>query len=114
MSTPGVVAVLIITFIAGALGGVWLARRKKTAAALAVLAAVSSALTRGSLAHEGEDHGAPLVAAQPNGAREIAQMLGVSVKTVYRLRDASQLDSTAALTRFAAREGFAEESDASR
>ena len=51
-------------------------------------------------------------------AREIAQMLGVSVKAVHRqrerLREALQLDSTAALTRFAAREGFAEESDASR
>ena len=51
-------------------------------------------------------------------AREIAQMWGVSVKAVFRLRerlrDVLQLDSTAALTRFAAREGFAEESDASR
>ena len=51
-------------------------------------------------------------------AREIAQLWGVSVKAVYRqrerLRDALQLDSTAALTRFAAREGFAVESDASR
>jgi DNA-binding NarL/FixJ family response regulator len=51
-------------------------------------------------------------------AREIAQMLGVSVKAVYRqrerLRDTLQLDSTAALTRFAAREGFAVESEASR
>ena len=51
-------------------------------------------------------------------AREIAQMWGVSVKAVYRqrerLRDALQLDSTAALTRFAAREGFAEQGDASR
>jgi two-component system response regulator NreC len=50
-------------------------------------------------------------------AREIAQMWGVSVKAVYRqrerLREALQLDSTAALTRFAAREGFAEQSDAS-
>jgi DNA-binding NarL/FixJ family response regulator len=50
--------------------------------------------------------------------REIAQMLGVSVKAVHkqreRIRDALQLDSIAALTRFAAREGFAEESDASR
>jgi hypothetical protein len=45
-------------------------------------------------------------------------MWGVSVKAVHRqrerLREALQLDSTAALTRFAAREGFAEESDASR
>jgi DNA-binding NarL/FixJ family response regulator len=44
--------------------------------------------------------------------REIAQMLGVSVKAVYRqrerLRHALQLDSTAALTRFAAREGLIE------
>jgi DNA-binding NarL/FixJ family response regulator len=51
-------------------------------------------------------------------AREIAQMWGVSVKAVHRqrerLRDALQLDSTAALTRFAAREGFAVESGASR
>jgi len=51
-------------------------------------------------------------------AREIAQMLGVSVKAVHkqreRLRDALQLNSTAALTRFALREGFAQESPASR
>jgi len=51
-------------------------------------------------------------------AREIAQMLGVSVRAVHkqreRLRDALQLSSTAALTRFAAREGFAQESAASR
>ena len=51
-------------------------------------------------------------------AREIAQMLGVSVRAVHkqreRLREALQLNSTAALTRFAAREGFAEESAASR
>jgi DNA-binding NarL/FixJ family response regulator len=46
-------------------------------------------------------------------AREIAQMLGVSVKAVHkqreRLRDALQLNSTAALTRFAMREGFAQD-----
>ncbi len=44
--------------------------------------------------------------------REIAKMLGVSVKAVHkqreRLRLALQLNSTAALTRFAVREGFAE------
>ena len=52
------------------------------------------------------------------GTREIAQMLGVSVKAVHkhreRLRIALQLNSTAALTRFAVREGFAEDSPASR
>jgi DNA-binding NarL/FixJ family response regulator len=51
-------------------------------------------------------------------AREIAQMLGVSVRAVHkqreRLRDALQLNSTAALTRFAEREGLAEESAPSR
>lgn len=45
--------------------------------------------------------------------REIAQRLGVSVKAVHkqreRIRDVLQLDSIAALTRFAAREGCAEE-----
>jgi two-component system, NarL family, invasion response regulator UvrY len=45
--------------------------------------------------------------------REIAQMLGVSIKAVHkhreRLRITLQLDSTAALTRFAVREGLAEE-----
>jgi DNA-binding NarL/FixJ family response regulator len=45
--------------------------------------------------------------------RETARMLGVSVKAVHkqreRIRDALRLDSVAALTRFAAREGFAEE-----
>src|SRR5437763_17012982 len=48
--------------------------------------------------------------------REIAQMLGVSVKAVHkqreRLRIALQLNSIAALTRFAVREGFAEDSPA--
>jgi two-component system response regulator NreC len=48
--------------------------------------------------------------------REIAQMLGVSVSAVYkhseRIREVLQLRSTAALTRFAARAGLAEESDA--
>jgi DNA-binding NarL/FixJ family response regulator len=51
-------------------------------------------------------------------AREIAQMLGVSVRAVHkqreRLRDALQLNSTAALTRFAEREGLVEESAPSR
>ena len=50
--------------------------------------------------------------------REIAQMLGVSVKAVHkqreRLRIALQLNSIAALTRFAVREGFAEDRPASR
>ena len=45
--------------------------------------------------------------------RETARMLGVSVKAVYRqrerIRDALRLESVAALTRFAAREGFADE-----
>jgi DNA-binding NarL/FixJ family response regulator len=44
--------------------------------------------------------------------RETARMLGVSVKAVHRqrerIRDALRLDSVAALTRFAAREGFAD------
>ena len=44
--------------------------------------------------------------------RQIAQMLGVSVRAVHkqreRLRNTLQLDGTAALTRFAVREGFAE------
>lgn len=48
--------------------------------------------------------------------REIAQMLGVSVKAVHkqreRLRIALQLNSTADLIRFAVREGFAEGSSA--
>jgi hypothetical protein len=74
-SAPGVVAVLIITFIAGALGGLWFAHRKKITAALTVLAVVGLALTRGSLAHEGEDHGTPAIAAQPSAVREVAQML---------------------------------------
>ena len=49
--------------------------------------------------------------------REIAQMLGVSMKAVHkqreRLRIALQLSSTAALTRFAVREGLVQESAAS-
>jgi DNA-binding NarL/FixJ family response regulator len=45
--------------------------------------------------------------------RETPKMLGVSVKAVHRqrerIRDALRLGSVAALTRFAAREGFADE-----
>jgi DNA-binding NarL/FixJ family response regulator len=53
-----------------------------------------------------------------HGAREIAETLGVSVKAVYkqreRLRETLQLNSTAALTRFAVYEGFAEDGPARR
>jgi len=49
--------------------------------------------------------------------RETARMLGVSVKAVHkqreRIREALRLDSVAALTRFAEREGFAAEDAAS-
>jgi two-component system NarL family response regulator len=52
-----------------------------------------------------------------HSTREIAGMLGVSVKAVHkhreRLRIALQLNSTAALTRFAVREGLVQESPAS-
>jgi DNA-binding NarL/FixJ family response regulator len=52
--------------------------------------------------------------ARGHPTREIAQMLGVSVRAVHqqreRLRATLQLNSTAELTRFAVREGFAEES----
>jgi DNA-binding NarL/FixJ family response regulator len=48
--------------------------------------------------------------------RETARMLGVSVKAVHkqreRIREALRLDSVAALTRFAEREGFAAEDTA--
>lgn len=50
--------------------------------------------------------------------REIAQMLGVSVRAIYRqresLRNTLQLNSTAALTRFAVYEGIAEDCPADR
>jgi DNA-binding NarL/FixJ family response regulator len=50
--------------------------------------------------------------------REIAQMLGVSVRAIYRqresLRNTLQLNSTAALTRFAVYEGIAEDWPAER
>jgi DNA-binding NarL/FixJ family response regulator len=50
--------------------------------------------------------------------REIAQMLGVSVRAIYRqresLRNTLQLNSTAALTRFAVYEGIAENCPAER
>jgi DNA-binding NarL/FixJ family response regulator len=52
-----------------------------------------------------------------HSTRDIAQMLGVSVRAVHkhreRLRIALQLSSTAALTRFAVREGFVQEHAAS-
>ena len=51
-------------------------------------------------------------------AREIAAALGVSVRAVYkqreRLRETLRLDNTAALTRFAAYEGFTEDGSAQR
>jgi DNA-binding NarL/FixJ family response regulator len=51
-------------------------------------------------------------------ARDIAATLGVSVRAVYkqreRLRETLQLNSTAALTRFAAYEGFTEDGSAQR
>jgi DNA-binding NarL/FixJ family response regulator len=54
--------------------------------------------------------------ARGHPTRQIAEMLGVSVRAVHkqreRLRNALQLNSTAALTRFALREGFAEEAPA--
>ena len=50
--------------------------------------------------------------ARGHGARQIAEMLGVSVRAVHkqreRLRDTLRLNSTAALTRFAVREGLTE------
>jgi len=50
--------------------------------------------------------------------REIAQMLGVSVRAIYRqresLRNTLQLNSTAALTRFAVYEGIAEDCPSER
>jgi two-component system NarL family response regulator len=50
--------------------------------------------------------------ARGHGARQIAEKLGVSVRAVHkqreRLRDTLRLNSTAALTRFAVREGLAE------
>ena len=56
--------------------------------------------------------------ARGHPTREIAQMLGVSVRAVHqqreRLRATLQLNSTAELTRFAVREGFAEESPRAR
>jgi DNA-binding NarL/FixJ family response regulator len=51
--------------------------------------------------------------ARGHPTREIAKMLGVSVRAIHqqreRLRATLQLNSTAELTRFALREGFAEE-----
>jgi DNA-binding NarL/FixJ family response regulator len=56
--------------------------------------------------------------ARGHPTREIAQMLGVSVRAVHqqreRLRATLQLNSTAELTRFALCEGFAEESPGGR
>lgn len=56
--------------------------------------------------------------ARGHRTREIAQMLGVSVRAVHqqreRLRTTLQLNNTAELTRFAVTEGFAEESPAAR
>jgi cobalt-zinc-cadmium efflux system membrane fusion protein len=65
----------MITFAAGALGGIWLASRKKSAAILAIVVAVVLAFPGGLLAHEGEDHGAKATAAQPGVARDTAQLL---------------------------------------
>src|SRR5262249_31208239 len=72
---PSVVVALVITFVAGALGGLWLARRKRGAAWLSVLAATALSPTPRPTAPEGEDHGALVAVAQPNVPRDIAQLL---------------------------------------
>jgi DNA-binding NarL/FixJ family response regulator len=88
-----------------------------------------SGLPRARLSPDGIGHGAGGAAllterqrqvlrslALGHPASEIATTLGVSVRAVYkqheRLRETLQLDSTAALTRFAAYEGFTEDGTA--
>jgi hypothetical protein len=73
-SGPGVLAALIAAFVAGAVGGVLLARRKKPAAILVVAGMSLIACTGRSLAHDGEDHAARAVS-QPRATRDLAQML---------------------------------------
>jgi len=72
---PSIVIGIGIAFLTGAVIGLWLARRKKTASALVFLVAAALPFARSSLAHEGEDHSAPAVASQPNVYRDVAQRL---------------------------------------
>ncbi len=73
-TNPNIAIGIFIAFLAGTVVGLWLARRKKTAAALVVFVALGIPLARSSIAHEGEDHGSPAVAVAP-GTRDIAQRM---------------------------------------
>jgi hypothetical protein len=64
---------VIIAFLVGTLGGVFVAKQKKAVILLAVIS-VSTLLAPRAFAHEGEDHGAP-AATQATVAREVAQLL---------------------------------------
>ena len=74
-SDSGMTAALLIAFVAGALGGILLARRKKASGLLLGAAIGLASFASSSLAHEGEDHGTPPAVRLP-AAREAAQLLG--------------------------------------
>jgi DNA-binding NarL/FixJ family response regulator len=92
--------------------------RSSTAATRAELRADPRALTNRAAYLTERQRQVLRSVARGHPTREIAQMLGVSVRAVHkqreRLRSVLQLNSTAALTRFALREGFAEETPALR
>lgn len=68
-----------VAFIVGAAAGLFLARRRKTAAPLVIAGIAALLVAHDASAHEGEDHdhGAPAANTQsaPAAAREIAQLL---------------------------------------
>ncbi|MGE0037962.1 MAG: efflux RND transporter periplasmic adaptor subunit [Xanthobacteraceae bacterium] len=70
----GLAGPVIAAFVAGAAGGLWLARRRRASALLAVLGA-GLVLATTAVAHEGEDHGDAAVARPVTSVRDVAQIM---------------------------------------
>jgi hypothetical protein len=72
----GIAGVVIAAFIAGAVGGLCLARRRRVSAVLVVVG-ITLVFASAALAHEGEDHdhGGAAVARPTTSARDVAQVL---------------------------------------
>jgi hypothetical protein len=70
----GLAGSVIAALVAGAAGGLWLARRRRASALLVVLGA-GLVLATAALAHEGEDHGDAAVPRPGTLTRDLAQIL---------------------------------------
>ena len=70
----GLAGAVIAAFIAGAAGGLWLARRRRASALLVVLGA-GLMLATTAVAHEGDDHGDAAVARPGSSVRDVSQIL---------------------------------------